>query len=293
MSVKDEVYEKLNKASELTSFPAIVMKLNDMLEDMETSTDDIVDVIKFDPVISSSVLRLANTMAFNISGRVSSIDKAVIRLGFGNVKDMVLTVSMVNNFSKGGTLNYMKFWTHSISVAFTAKIIREYASESAELSDELYTTGLLHEIGILIFDQWMGDLYKDVLAEYAKGERDLLSLERSMLGMDHCEAGAYILEKWKLPRTVVDAVRFSRRPHLTSAIASENTKMVHMADYACNNQGISNGLEEESQMKFSESAWFDLGLSIGDIPTIIDQVNLQTEKAKEILAVAYSKPAVV
>lgn len=290
MSAREEIFERLEGEKNIPSFPSVVIKLTELLEDPDSTAEDISELIKCDPALSSCLLRLANTIAFNTSiTKIAKIDDAIVRLGYHNVKDLVFAISMISNFSKGGFIDYDQFWMHSIAVAFTAKAIRKHAKKLTDHADELYTCGLLHEIGILILDQWIGDFYQPVLVKYDPEKDDLEKLEKEILGVTHSEIGAYLLDKWKLPKSIVESVEHHRNPFkATNTEVGNMTKAVHVAKFACNNQGIYNGVEPEFEINVSSAAWVDLGLTMDKIPTIIDEVKQEIKKAGEVISTSNS-----
>lgn len=286
MSSRDKILHKLKTEPKIPTFPVMATQLMEQLKNTETTTDQIVDTIKVDPTMASSILRLANTVAFNSTvGKISSIHDAVIRLGFRNVSDLVISIVVIKSFPNKGLLDYSAYWTHSLSTAYACQSIMRYASEEFKRPDDLYIAGLLHEIGILILDQFFSEEYRNVLTEVKASESPLHAVEKEMLDIDHYEVASYILERWKLPRSVIDTVRYHHKPTITTPFASESIKILHIANFACENQGLHNGVET-FPTSFSREAWETVGLEIDEIPNIIDAVNAQTEKAREVFLAA-------
>ena len=281
MSVRTNILESLNEAKNIPSFPTIVIRLTEMLEDPDIGTFQIEELIKYDVAISSALLRLANTVAFNISGRVSSIEDAISRIGFGNISNLVLAISIIKVFSTNGYINYGQFWNHSLSVAYATQTIEKFGSKTCENYNDLYTAGLMHDLGVLIFDQFFPEEYGNVLIKAKESESPLHIIEQEVLGIDHTQVGEAVFRKWKLPVNIIEATRNIYRPHIPVGPASVLCKILHMANFACENQGIYNGIDAYPT-EFSQSAWGDLGLTVEDIPQIIEHVNMQTAMAREI-----------
>lgn len=286
MSLRDKILQRLKTESKIPTFPVIAGELMEQLKNTETTTDQIVDTIKVDPSMSSSILRLANTVAFNSTvGKISSVHDAVIRLGFRNVSDLVISLVVIKSLPKDGLLDYSAYWNHSLSTAYACQTIMNHSSQSFKRPDDLYISGLLHEIGILILDQFFSEHYRDVLTEVKASQSPLHIVEKEMLDIDHYEVASYILERWKLPRSVIDTVRYHHKPTISTPFADESIKILHIANFACENQGLHNGVET-FPTNFSREAWEKVGLEIDEIPKIIDTVNEQTEKAREIFLTA-------
>ena len=144
---------------------------------------------------------------------------------------------------------------------------------------------MLHDLGILILDQFVCDSYKQVIALAQDKLRETYLVEREIMGIDHAEVGGLVLKKWHLPPTIVNAALYHHLPNECPEESRATTQLIHLANFACNNQGIDSGMDI-FPTTFSQSAWFDSGLSVEDIPEIIEQVNEETAKSTVLVAAA-------
>lgn len=280
-----EIIEKFQNEQALPTLPNIVQKLLDLVSDVNAGINDVAEIISYDPSISSKILKLANSVVYGGSEKIGAIDQAVMRIGFDAVKDIVVSLSIIDMFSNNHQINYKDFWKHSLSVAFGAQVVETMSTGMPKPSEETYMCGLLHDLGILLLDQFLSDHYPNVLEEASKFEKELYEIEQEILGIDHAQVGAILMERWQLPTIICDAVSNQYTP---CAEGQENpviTKSVHIANFACNNQEITNGIESLSN-KFSQIAWFDMNLSVSHIPMIIDTVNTKLRHANAILSAA-------
>ncbi len=278
----DQIIERLQTDKNLPSVPSIVHKLLDLVSDENASIDSIAEVISMDPAISAQVLRLANSAAFAGPQRIGAIDQAVLRIGLGIIKDVVLSLSVINIFKASQYFSYQDFWKHALAVAFGAQSVEKLSTRASFPTEELYMCGLVHDIGILILDQFMGDHYLNVLEEAKHYQHPLHEVEKAILGIDHAEVGGILVERWQLPQTIIDAVRYHHQPTQTDQKEPKITKYVHIANFACNNQQVKNGIDAITE-SFSQSVWFDLKLSLTDISLIIGEVNKKLNLASEML----------
>lgn len=285
---REKVFDRINRSTKLPSIPEVVLKLTQMLENTESSTEEIGKLVKLDPVIAGGILRLANTVAFNTRGKISSIDEAIARIGFKNISDLALSLSVIKNFTRDGLLDYLKFWEHALCVAFATQVVQRHSPKGHKYASALYTAGLLHDIGILVFDQVFPDEYRPVLQRAKKEKLPLHELELEMLGVEHAEVGAYVLKMWKLPQVVVDTVRFQYSPNIRTASADITTKVLSIANFACNRQEHGNGAEFDSP-EVPAVVWRELGMHPEEISPIMSEVRHETEKATEILREANAR----
>jgi putative nucleotidyltransferase with HDIG domain len=95
------------------------------------------------------------------------------------------------------------YWEHSIAVAAAAAVVGPAAGVDA---NEALTAGLLHDLGTALLFRLDPRRFA-VLDRMARpGTADRLAAEADVFGADHATAGALVLETWRLPRRIVDAV---------------------------------------------------------------------------------------
>lgn len=127
------------------------MKLVELASDEKSSSMDLVSLIDKDPPLAARLLKLANSAFFSSRNPVSALNQAVVRIGFNRLRVMALSISLRDTFPMGkvGPLNYEKFWTISLYRALISKSLADAIKSSN--TDEAFTSGLLMEIGLLIF----------------------------------------------------------------------------------------------------------------------------------------------
>jgi len=287
MSIRENIYKKLETEFSLPPSLHITKKLSDIVKRPDTSITDIANVVQYDPALTSRFLRLANSVAFAGSTKVSSVEDAVLRIGFGNVSNIITTFSMIKSLPlqcQHVVIN--GFWKHSLSVAFTSEMIAQCSEKIQGPYDDYYISGLLHDIGILVLDILETEAYGLVMQEVEKVDKQLFTIETEMLGINHAEVGAAVLKKWNLPLPIVEGVKFHHNPcSPEQTVDSYLAKVVHLANFACNDQGIGNTATPFFG-RFSEGAWDDIGLQVENIPQIIDYVTQRIDEVTAILEVA-------
>ncbi len=196
-------YKKVVESiDQLPSLPAIVTKLIQVVNSPESSADDAAKLIEKDPGLTSKMIRLANSAFYGIPRSISSVSSAVVILGFNTIRSLVLSASVMKMFagSQQPALDKEKFWRHSISTAMAAKIIvRHFINVRMMDPESAFCAGILHDIGKLIFNEYMSKEYVEVTAFAEKNNSSLFDAETKVLGINHAAIGKVISDKWALP----------------------------------------------------------------------------------------------
>lgn len=190
----------------LPPYPPVAGKVINLLAGDSVSFQEVADTLKTDAALSAEVLRLANSALTGARYSVSTTLQALNLLGAGQVMGLVMTLSLSRFLKRAGSTNSIRrSWHHNLACALAAK---QFAASFGRNSEEAYNAGLFHDIGRLAFLALEPTLYDQSMA--AGG--DALELERAHFGMDHCEAGAWVMKEWKLPETFVEVALYHLAP---------------------------------------------------------------------------------
>ena len=205
----------------LPSFPPVANKVMILLARKQISFREVAEVMKTDAGMSAEVLRLANSAAAGARYRVNSILEALALVGTQRLVGLLMTLSLSKMLRRSGSSAMMRrSWRHSLASALAA---REFASAFDCDAEEAYMAGLFHDIGRLALLVMQPESYERLVAE----EGDLRSLETAYFGLDHCEAGALVVEQWKLPSAYAEVARHHHEPGL------EGDKLIRVVNAAC------------------------------------------------------------
>lgn len=218
----------------LPTLPVVVTQVQKLMGDPSSNVGQIADVISHDQAIASRVIRLVNSAFYGFDDHISSIQHAIVILGLNAVKNLVLGVSVIKTFEDSTaqwSFDRRQFWLHTLSCAMGAKLIA--ASLKRPDQEDYFLSGLLHDLGLLVIDQFMHREFEKVL-KYAKRQgKDYLSSEKLMLGMTHGDVGAYLAAKWKIPDFVVHSIAWHHEPYQApadTAFSKDKILIVHAAD---------------------------------------------------------------
>ena len=227
----------------LPTLPTIVAKMIELIDDPKSSARSLSRLIKTDQVLTARILRLANSAYYGFPNPISSINLAIVVLGFETIKNLGLSVSVISRFARasneGELLDYSRFWEHSVGVAVASRMLAHMHGMRA-IENEAFVAGLLHDIGKVILSQYQTTAYSKCLHLVAKENILLAQAEERVFGVTHSEVGSWLAERWNLPRSLVESLRLHHLP-LTARERPDLCAIVHFADILARASRIGNG----------------------------------------------------
>ena len=278
MTANEQVLQQLETVNFPTP-PTIVVRLVQLLAKDSITAEELGAAMALDAGMAARVLHLANSVALGGSTPVESIPEAVLRVGVDGVRDLVFALAMVGAM-RPAHFDYRPFWRHSLAVAFTAQALQTRALNLEAPFPETYAAGLLHDLGMLVLDRALGERYREVLDAAHTTSRPLVEVEHEMLGTDHAHIGGRMLGIWRFPPLLVDAVANHHRPWVSGQTV---TRLVHLADFVCNHQGIHHGTGFFPQA-CEHRVWDELGIDAETLPQIVAEVQAELTRAEAVLA---------
>ncbi len=202
-----------DKIKNIPTLPAIVIQIIKTTNDPTSSARDINKIIINDQAIAAKILQMANSPFYGLSSKVNNLNRAITLLGFNTVRSLALSISMVDHFKGKSSNEYFnrgRFWEHSLGVAMLSRML---AGKTNNVNpEEAYMAGLLHDLGIVILDQFFQDEYSAILKLIYEKGRLPLEAEVEIAGQDHAHFAGEIAQIWKYPDFLVAAIRNHHTP---------------------------------------------------------------------------------
>ena len=209
----DAIYGTIDS---LPSLPAIVSEVLEVTGDPESSANDLMKAILPDQSMCATILKIANSAFFGLPREVGTIEKAVMVLGFDEVKNIVLGKAVFNSFKAINGDNKKTidaFWSHSFTCGLAAKAIAERLKLSPS---ELFIAGLIHDIGKLAMLIAFPNIYSHLLKLSEGNWQENYEKEYELFFINHDEVAYRILNRWLFPQRLITAVGFHHRPNEAS-----------------------------------------------------------------------------
>ena len=268
-AVEKDFLKKLKKEKiTLPEIPSIVFELNEVIANPLSSAEDIAQVVHRSPSLTALLLKIVNSPFYGFPSKIDKISLAVTLIGTREISGLALGISLISLFKKipKEILSMYSFLRHSLACGIISRILA--AHKSIPQTEQLFVSGLLHDLGRLILYSYFPDVSRNILSR-ARGSDMLLYLqENDYLGCNHTHLVKHLLQRWKLPMVLENNVFFHHRPQ--EAQHPIPAAIVHVADIITNGLGIGTS-GERFVPPLDHAAWENIGLS----PTCFDVVTKQ------------------
>lgn len=208
---KDVDVEILISPDQLPNMPAIASQLLAMIQRDDASLEAMSQLVEQDPVLTAKLISIASSAYYGMKKSASIKDVVVRVFGADKLRHLALAVIAAGSFQLRNcpSFSIQRFWLLSLGVAQLATSVYRKVGRSQEDQADIYLAGLLHNIGRLVLVQCFPAKMEALLAplQTSVAPQELLAMEKLKLGVDACEAGALLLAKWQLPRSVSVVMR--------------------------------------------------------------------------------------
>ena len=282
-----EYHELIAKLQDMPTLPVVAMKVNQLINDPNTTSSEVAAVLKQDQVLTAKILRLVNSSYYAVPGGVTDVKKALAFLGFNTVAQLVLSVSVFSMFSKIGSADFSlnDFWKHALATA----IVSEALAKKCRMPrpDEVFTCGLLHDIGKIALLKIDPARFTSILTEAKEKNTGFIDIERQHEYLSHAYMGDLMAQKWSLPQVVRYAIRYHHHDvsHMDSLLASEKktVQIVRLANAYCVSKHLGHS-GDFSDGGLSEEMLEPLDLTVEDLFAMEPDLEPALEKADSFLS---------
>ncbi|WP_198244685.1 HDOD domain-containing protein [methane-oxidizing endosymbiont of Gigantopelta aegis] len=249
----EKLFDQIHKVPQI---PEVVRELIAQVNNPDFDFMAVAKNVEKEQVIALKVLRLVNSAHFGLSRKIGSIDEAVVLLGMGQLKTLVIASGIVSSVSDIPGINIKEFWADSFLTATYAKWLAEQAG--LENSETVYTAGLLSGLGTILI-HLADPKAANEIDQHVKAGESRPEFERKRIGFTSEEACAALCERWKFAPELVDTVRQSGEPLAYDPVLPEAC-CVYLGRFIT--QAKRHGLSQDEMMaNFPLDVWKKLGFS--------------------------------
>ena len=268
-----DMHEAISRLEALPLFPDIALRIMQLANDPSADEAKLAAIIELDPLLTAQIIRWASSSLYAYPGKILNVRESISRvLGFDFVFNLALGLSALAPFKvpKEGPIGTRLFWIQAMTSARLMPLLNNQLSAPNRFQKtQLFQSGLLHNIGFpLLGDQFpleFGYLSQLIIAN---PKISIIELERFALGVDHNILGAWLMQSWDMPKSIVDVVCNHHNPNYRG----ENYKLnllTYLNDCLLGKLGIGHATQKDF---YSDELLGELGLSVKVIEESIDKL---------------------
>lgn len=263
--LKTEVKGHILAVKDLPTLPGVLDEVTKLVQDPKSSTEQIAKAISTDQVLSAKVLKMVNSPIYGFPGRISSIQHALVLLGFNVIRGIIISTSVFDMMASA-----MKgLWEHSLGVCTASGIIA--AQAGFEDPEEFTVAGLLHDLGKVVAAVQLPELHEKVLARVEQDDITYFAAEKAILGFGHDRINAWLAGHWHLPGKIKEAMAHHHKP-LTAPNYVDTACIVHVADFLIRAYEFGWGGDDHVSY-LDPKAVAHLKLRMADLESIMDNLS--------------------
>ena len=274
---QQEVRYQISQIKEIPPLPQSVQRLIQIMQDEIESAEELESIICYDQALAAKVLRAANSTYYGSRGQVKQISRAIVLIGFNQVRSICLCTLLVNLLSNGWRIDPPQresLWKHAYA---TSKIAIEISKKRPWLNrGEAAMLGLMHDIGHLVMAAYFPEQFTVIVNTALRRNSPIFWVEIEA-GLLHTEIGRYLAMRWALPESYQAVIEYHHSPDSSKFFKSE-VKMIHLADVLSNSRSYPNLLTDEAtlsccrELYISEDEWQEYQNGLDIIWLEVDQL---------------------
>jgi len=240
-----DIEELFQEDTQIPSLPEIFYQFKQAIDDPESSFDEIGEIVRNDPGLTTRLLKIVNSAFFGFPQQVETISHAIGIIGREQLNDLVISTIVMDQFKNipQSSLDMESFWKHSIACGLAAQNLALLTGETN--SERFFVAGLLHDIGRLVIGIELPLNVLEVSLRCKSKNEMLHEAEFQAMGFNHADVGGFLLKSWNLPKALEEAVGFHHNPAEATEFSLE-ASIVHVADIIANTLDLGFECEENA-----------------------------------------------
>ena len=257
--------ELVKGVGDLVTLPDVFIRINQLIEDPDSTLDDIAKAVSQDPSFTVRLLRVANSPFYGFSSSIETVSRAVTLIGTSQVRNLALSTSVSRTFDglPNELVSMDNFWQHSLYCGLAARILAHRVRKID--AEAVFTAGLLHDIGeLVIFNRLPAQAKEALLLVLDSGdELPIYMAERQTMGFDHSQVGGELARQWHLPPLLQDCIAHHHDIQQAQFCPLE-TALVHIANIVALMAEVDT-LDTDDVSPIDPQAWEITGLDAEEI----------------------------
>jgi HD-like signal output (HDOD) protein len=236
--IRNHIRVLVQGCEDLPTIPATIEVILTLVDDINTSLDELETAIMHDLSCTVRVLQMANSVFYGSRLVVTSVRRAILLLGFNTIKNIAMHLPVFGSFLTHNTSEIAainRLWLHNLAVATLSRRIAVDLCWSRLQADLAFCAGLLHDLGRVVLLHLFPEASHQVLSQIERDpEGDLLTVELRTFHVTHAQVGRWFAEAWHLPAPLLQTIAYHHHSHVDDPLVMT----VMLADYIVRTQSI-------------------------------------------------------
>ena len=222
--------------TDLPPLPNVAAQAIAMIEDPNISAAKLTDLLGKDPALAARVLKIANSAMFSCQREITTLNQAIMIIGFKALKGIIVAATLRQLNRKFGPTEKM-IWENSTCTAAACQILSKHLKKN--YADETFLLGLLHDLGKIVLVRQMPSEY-DGIVKLVKQGNVFHDMEQEQFGFGHQLIGALVAKKWNFSPETCQAIlhHHDPQPKTLANPLEEKTLIVCAADMMAHKAGF-------------------------------------------------------
>lgn len=268
----------IQNTCEAAPFSVSAARLAQLLMDPDYNFSEVIDIIRYDSVLTLRLLSAANSAVHAGHERVNTVNEALLRLGTGQILALAVATGIRPFFNAKSPVyvaNEGDLWRHSIAAAVAAETSQAFCSLA--LPPHVFTAALMHDIGKLTIRRFLPAAQLEALAKAIREDQvPRLEAETLIVGVNHAELGGMVAKQWQLPDPIVQGIAFHHDP-------------LGGNDLSCDFVYFANQVAKQIEAGLDGGAYNFLELykdKLSDLPAVVRRIGMTPSRLNELCPVA-------
>lgn len=235
-----DLQQMLDSIEELPTIPETLVQVLKVADDPMSCSSDLAEILQYDAPLTAKILKLANSSYYSNQTMIANVVSSISLLGYRTIRQVAICVTVSSTLTKAvskarGRLDYKELWKHSVTTAAITKYLASVAGYPH--GDEIFTAGLLHDLGKFLLEIHAPETYSQVIQERNEKHEPLAMVEKRYFGFDHAEIGAAFGQSWNFPSEITSCIGGHHHELMAGGQKSDESKaiaLVALGDYLAN-----------------------------------------------------------
>ncbi|NLY40497.1 MAG: HDOD domain-containing protein [Desulfovibrionales bacterium] len=229
---------QLLAVKDLPTLPEVLHEVSVLLEDPNSSTDQISKVISRDQVLSAKVLKMVNSPIYGFPGRIGSIQHALVLLGFNVIRGIIISTSVFDAMNE----NMKGLWEHSVGCALACSTVAR--TIGCKDPEEYAVAGLLHDLGKVVTAVQLPKVRAQIDELVKDKDLSYRAAETEVLGFAHDRINMWLCSHWNLPPNLKEGLSYHHRP-MSASLYPKVAQVVHLGNFMVRLFGVGSSGDDQ------------------------------------------------